>query len=63
MGQHTIKVTITPDGKVTSEVNGIKGTTCEGAADFLNQLGAVVEDRPTGEFYEIDLNTELQTGW
>jgi len=51
--QHTIKVTIAPDGKVTTEVNGIKGTTCEGTLDFLNPLGQVSHDQATDEYFEL----------
>lgn len=61
MGQHSIKIRITPDGKVETEVMGIKGTSCEGADAFLDSLGTVVEDKPTEEFYDVAGDTETVT--
>lgn len=61
MQPHTIKVTITPEGKVVTEVQGVKGPACEDLTRFLDALGPMVEDRPTAAYYEPDLDAQVLT--
>lgn len=49
---HTIDVTITEDGEVKATVQGVAGPACEDLSRFLDQLGKVVEDKPTPDFYQ-----------
>ena len=51
---HTITVTLTADGKIKTEVDGIKGPSCEEATRWLEQLGTTVDHGNTPEFYEAD---------
>ncbi|MBN1923056.1 MAG: DUF2997 domain-containing protein [Anaerolineae bacterium] len=58
-----ITVTISSDGKITTVVNGIAGPSCGAATKFLEELGAVVEDRHTDEFYVAEeTGTGLEVG-
>lgn len=51
----TIKVTITPTGKIETEVQGVKGTGCTAILDALTaHLGTVIDDAPTAEYYEAE---------
>ncbi len=47
-----IVVKIAPDGKVTSEVFGVKGAACTDLTKFLDKLGKVTDDQHTPDFYE-----------
>lgn len=47
-----IKVTIAPDGKISTVVEGIAGAGCGAATKFIEQLGAVTEDHHTDEYYQ-----------
>jgi len=46
-----INVEIDEDGNITSEVDGIKGPSCEGLMDFLKSIGNVVDDKKTDDYY------------
>ncbi len=46
-----IKIKISK-GEITSEIEGIKGSSCAGIDKFLNKLGSDVETKQTGEFFE-----------
>lgn len=50
-----IRVKIAKDGKVETEVQGVKGTGCQALLDALTaNLGATIEDNATGEYYEAE---------
>jgi len=48
----TIKITVSKEGKVVSETNGIKGTNCLEVDKFIAELGNDVVVTKTGEFFE-----------
>ena len=56
MHKQDIEIVISPDGKVSFTVKGVKGSSCVDETKFLEQaLGgdaAVVDQQKTGEFYE-----------
>lgn len=47
---HQIKVTIRPDGKITSEVIGVEGPACTTLSAWLDELGKIEEDRHTPDY-------------
>ena len=49
---HTIDVVITDDGEVKVTVQGVQGPACEDISKFLDQLGDVIEDKKTPDFYQ-----------
>jgi len=49
---HTIEIFVKPDGEVEATVKGIKGPACGDASKFLDELGVVVEDQHTAEYFE-----------
>lgn len=52
MAQKMIRVRIKPDGSVSIETSGFKGTECKEATRQLEQsLGTVVQDQPKPEMY------------
>ena len=60
----TIKVTISPKGKIETEVQGVKGTGCTAILDALTaQIGTAVEDRPTDEYYEAETEVQAERQW
>lgn len=52
--QHQIIVKIKADGTMTSEVKGVNGAKCSTLSAWVNQLGQVVEDKHTEDFYKED---------
>jgi len=52
--KHTITVKIFPDGKITSKEEGVSGPKCKELSAFLDDLGVVVEDTNTPDFYKPD---------
>jgi hypothetical protein len=46
---HKIVITIEPGGRMTSEVTGAPGRKCEEVSKWLDQIGRVVEHKPTAE--------------
>lgn len=50
---HEIVIVITPDGKIESTVNGVDGPSCAELTKWLEELGAVVEDNATGDYYKL----------
>ena len=51
MQSFTIEITIDEEGQTTGEVKGIQGPSCSDISKFLDELGEVVEDRPTPDYY------------
>src|SRR5947208_2216319 len=51
--RQAIVVTIESDGQTSIAVEGVPGSQCEGVTKHLEEsLGAVVERRRTGEYYQ-----------
>ncbi len=48
---HTIDVVIGADGQVHATVQGVNGPQCGDLSKFLDELGTVVEDNRTPEYY------------
>jgi hypothetical protein len=46
-----IEIAINDEGEIESEVKGVLGPDCEGLADWLEELGDVVEHRRTPDYY------------
>ncbi|MEL6440756.1 MAG: DUF2997 domain-containing protein [Cyanobacteria bacterium J06621_8] len=48
----TLEFIIYPDGRVQETVTGIVGSSCqEVTAAIENQLGVVIDQKPTSEYY------------
>jgi hypothetical protein len=54
MHKQDIEIVISPDGKVSFTVKGVKGASCLDETKFLEQAlgGGVLEQTKTGEYYE-----------
>lgn len=60
---HTIQIEITKEGEVKATVENIAGPQCGPLSAFLDELGAVVEDDPTPEFYQtVERDGSLSVG-
>jgi hypothetical protein len=54
-----IEYTIHPDGRIEQKVQGVKGKAClEITAEIEQQLGEVVEVKPTEEMFEQEVNVQ-----
>lgn len=51
---HNIVIEIAPDGKITGEVGGVSGSKCAPLSAWLDELGEVIEDRHTADYYRPD---------
>ena len=51
-GKHELIIDITPDGKVIGEVKGVEGASCAPLSEWLDELGAVLEDRKTPDYHK-----------
>ncbi len=49
---HTIVIEIQPDGKIKGEVKGVAGAHCGPLSEWLDELGEVLEDRKTPDYYK-----------
>ncbi|HOU53043.1 MAG TPA: DUF2997 domain-containing protein [Myxococcota bacterium] len=49
---HQIDIEIRPDGTFTFGVKGVKGRSCKEVTKFLEELGALVAQENTGEYYQ-----------
>jgi hypothetical protein len=54
MHKQDIEIVISPDGKVSFTVKGVKGSSCVDETKFLEQAlgGGVLEQSKTSEYYE-----------
>jgi len=52
---YTITVNIDEQGNVSLEVKGIKGAGCEKVLRPFEQLGKVVEEKKTAEYYQAEV--------
>jgi len=63
MAEKYIEVVINADGEIESEAKGVLGPDCEGLANWLEELGDVVEHRHTPEYYRRQrVGTHVQVG-
>lgn len=63
---HTIRLKLQNDGTLTAKVEGISGPGCQGVTDWLAALGEIIEDKKTGDFYNLATTTAKTTvgrGW
>ena len=63
MAMETLEFIIYPDGRVQEKVTGIVGKSCqEVTAAIEAQLGRVVSQQKTGEFYEqkVEIDNHIQ---
>lgn len=51
---HQIIIEIKSDGAVTGEVKGAAGPKCTQLSKWLDELGKVVEDRKSSDYYKSD---------
>ena len=51
MDNYKLIVTIAPDGKRSFEIQGLSGTGCAALLEFVNQMGNVISDEHTAEYY------------
>ena len=60
---HTIEVEITPEGEIKATVKGVNGPKCGELSAFLDDLGTVVEDQRTSDYYRSQtVGTRVKTG-
>ena len=52
MNRKEIHFVIDREGNIQSSIKGIKGSSCSSVAEEFNDLGQVVEQQQTNEFYE-----------
>lgn len=50
--RYTIEFEIEPSGEFTAKLNGIKGKACHEVMKFLDDMGVVLIDAPTEEFFQ-----------
>ena len=48
---HEIEIEIDEYGMITGKVLGINGAACSGISKFLDELGEVLEDRKTNDYF------------
>ena len=61
MTMETLEFIIYPDGRVKEKVTGIVGKSCqEVTAAIEEQLGRVVSQQKTGEYFEQKVETDNQ---
>jgi len=56
---HQVIITISTDGKMAVEVNGVKGESCRDLTAKLRGIGKVEGDDNTPEYYEEAETTEV----
>ncbi len=61
----TVTIRLFPDGKVTAEAEGFKGSSCEEATAFLDSIFGVSEKDFKSEYFENEdcLVESLPAGW
>lgn len=58
----TLEFIIYPDGRVVETVTGISGSSCaEVTAAIEEQLGCVIHQQPTSEYFAETLDVEAQS--
>lgn len=62
MPREEIEITITPDGRIEYTIKGVKGPACESVSSVLEQLGRVVEEERTTEYYDREPDLHIQVG-
>ncbi|MEZ4665045.1 MAG: DUF2997 domain-containing protein [Caldilineaceae bacterium] len=62
MQKQDIEIIILPDGTIEYVIKGIKGGACENVSALLEQLGQIVREERTGEFYERDEEAHIALG-
>lgn len=58
---HSITLKLEEDGTLSAKVTGIQGPGCQGVTEWLAELGEVVEDKPTAEFYRMSTTSAKDT--
>lgn len=61
MQNQEIEIAILPDGRVEYTIKGVKGGACESISALLEQLGTVVREEHTGEYYEQGSDAHITT--
>ena len=51
MDNYKLIVTISADGKRSFEIKGMSGVGCEALLAFVNEMGEVVSEEHTADFY------------
>ncbi len=60
---HSIQIEITKEGEVKATVENVAGPQCGPLSAFLDELGVVVEDDPTEDFYaSVERDDALSAG-
>lgn len=58
-----INIKISAEGEIQYDVKGVKGGRCKTLTKFIDQLaGSVLETKTTGEFCQIETQTQQKTG-
>lgn len=56
---HQIDIEIRPDGTFTFGVKGVKGRSCKEVTKFLEELGAMVAQENTAEYYQEEVQENV----
>ena len=57
-----MEITIFPEGEITIHVKGVKGKKCIDFSKFLEgAIGEVIEREKTSEFYEEEVEQEINS--
>jgi len=59
MNRKEIHFVIDREGNIQSSIKGIKGSTCSAIAEEFSDLGQVIEQQQTNEFYESGNSSKL----
>ena len=59
MNRKEIHFVIDQGGNIQSSIKGIKGSTCSAIAEEFSDLGQVIEQHQTNEFYEPGNSSKL----
>lgn len=54
-----MEITIMPDGKIKTVVKGIKGNECEKVGEFFKDLGKIIREEKTDEYYQKENTSQI----
>lgn len=58
---HEIDIEIKPDGTFSFGVKGVKGRSCKEVTKFLEELGGLVNQETTSEYYQEEVQETAGT--
>ena len=62
MQKQEIEIEIGPDGALQYTIKGVHGRRCEDLSALLEQLGHIIHEERTGDYYASDDETSITVG-